>query len=94
MLSIGCIRARHCANGKSCPVGIATLDKKKKNSFIVSKQAEKSMNYHNQLIKSLKVIIAVIGAKNKDEIHKEKLFFITKNKIYFNIDDYFNKKLN
>ena len=96
MLSVGCIRARHCANadGKTCPVGIATLNKGKRNSFIISKQADRVENYHNQLISSVKSIMAVIGAKNINEITKNKLLFIEKNKIFFNIDDYFSKKLN
>ena len=96
MMSGGCIRARMCSGFGShvCPVGFATQDKKKRASYLVIKQGAKIGNYHNNLIKSMKVVLAVMGIKSIKELDKSKLTFKNQNgEIYFDIDKYFHHKL-
>jgi len=96
MMSGGCIRARMCSGFGShvCPVGFATQDKKKRASYLVIKQGEKIGNYHNNLIKSMKVVLSVMGIKNIKELNKSNLTFKNRNgEIFFDIDKYFHNKL-
>jgi len=96
MMSGGCIRARMCSGFGShvCPVGMATQDEKKRASYLVTKQGKEIGNYHRNLIKSMKVVLAVMGVKNIKELDKSKLTFKNRNgEIFFNIDKYFHNKL-
>ena len=96
MMSAGCIRARVCSgtSGHVCPVGIATQDKKKRASFLVVKQGQEIRNYHNNLIKGLKTILAIMGKKSINDLAKSNLTYINKQGfIYFDIDRYFDEKL-
>ncbi|OQX49708.1 MAG: FMN-binding glutamate synthase family protein, partial [Epsilonproteobacteria bacterium 4484_20] len=63
MMSGGCIRARMCSGYGShkCPVGMATQDPKKRASYMVVKQAYQISNYHNNLIKGMKMMLAIMG---------------------------------
>jgi len=96
MMSGGCIRARMCSGFGShvCPVGMATQDEKKRASYLVVKQGKEIGNYHKNLIKSMKVVLAVMGVKNIKELDKSNLTFKNRNgEIFFNIDKYFHNKL-
>ncbi len=96
MMSGGCIRARMCSGFGShvCPVGMATQDPKKRASYLVVKQGYEIGNYHKNLIKSMKVVMAVMGIKNIKELSKNNLTFRNENgEIYFDIDKYFHQKL-
>lgn len=96
MMSGGCIRAKMCSGFGShvCPVGMATQDPKKRASYLVIKQAGKIANYHNNLIKSMKVVLCVMGIKNIKDLDKSRLTFKNNNgEIYFDIDKYFHQKL-
>ena len=96
MMSGGCIRAKMCSGFGShvCPVGMATQDSKKRASYLVVKQGKEIGNYHKNLIKNMKVIMAVMGVKSIQELHKDKLTFKNRNgEIYFDIDKYFHQKL-
>jgi len=96
MMSAGCIRARVCSGtgGHVCPVGIATQDPKKRASFLVVKQGIEIANYHNNLIKGMKTILAVMGKKSINELEKESLTYVNRQgHIYFNINEYFANKL-
>ncbi len=96
MMSAGCIRARVCAGlgGHVCPVGIATQDPKKRASFLVVKQGREIANYHNNLIKGLKTILAVMGKASINDLEKENLTYVNRQgNIYFNINEYFAQKL-
>jgi len=95
MMSGGCIRARMCSGygGHKCPVGMATQDPKKRASFLVVKYAHQMANYHNNLVKGMKMMLAVMGFDHIDKLSKKNLTFRNKNgEIYFNIDDYFKNK--
>ena len=96
MMSAGCIRARVCAGlgGHVCPVGIATQDPKKRASFLVVKQGGEIANYHNNLIKGIKTILAVMGKPSINDLEKENLTYVNRQgNIYFNINEYFAQKL-
>ncbi|MCW9027195.1 MAG: FMN-binding glutamate synthase family protein [Thiovulaceae bacterium] len=96
MMSGGCIRARMCSGFGShvCPVGLATQDPKKRASYLVVKEGREIGNYHKNLVKSMKVVMAVMGIKNIKELNKSFLTFKNQNgEIYFDIDKYFHHKL-
>jgi glutamate synthase domain-containing protein 2 len=78
MMSAGCIRARYCsgATKHQCPVGLATQDIKKRKHYFVAKHSDYVKNYHNNVLKSMKSLLAVMGLKNVKELTKEKLIFL------------------
>ncbi|WP_368029012.1 glutamate synthase-related protein [Arcobacter sp. s6] len=78
MMSAGCIRARYCSGSGThqCPVGLATQDIKKRKHYFVKKHSEFVKNYHNNIIKSMKSLLAVMGLKNVKELNIEKLIFL------------------
>ena len=95
MMSGGCIRARMCSGygGHKCPVGMATQDPKKRASFLVFKQGHKMANYHNNLIKGMKMMLAVMGFDHISKLSKKNLTFKNRSgEIYFNVEDHFKKK--
>jgi len=96
MMSGGCIRARMCSGFGShvCPVGLATQDTKKRASYLVVKEGKEIGNYHKNLVKSMKVVLAVMGKKSIKELNKSNLTFKNRNgEIYFDVDVYFRQKL-
>ena len=96
MMSGGCIRARMCSGygGHNCPVGMATQDSKLRASYIVTKQGHKTANYHANILKGMKVMLAVMGFKSINELSKKNLTFKNHNgEIFFDIDKYFHHKL-
>ncbi len=96
MMSGGCIRARMCSGFGShvCPVGMATQDPKKRASYLVVKQGLEIGNYHKNLIKNMKVVLAVMGISNINSLNKNLLTFKNRNgEIFFDIDKYFHHKL-
>ena len=96
MMSAGCIRARYCSGttGHDCPVGLATQNKSKRKKYFVHKQAKKVANYHKNLLKSVKGMLAIMGLRSVTELNKHRLMFIDgDSKVYDNIDDVFKRKL-
>ncbi len=96
MMSGGCIRARMCSGygGHNCPVGMATQDSKLRASYIVMKQGHKTSNYHTNLLKGMKVMLAIMGFSNINQLSKKNLTFKNHNgEIFFDIDKYFHHKL-
>ena len=96
MMSGGCIRAKMCSGFGShvCPVGMATQDKKKRASYLVVKEGIEIGNYHKNLIKSMKVVLCVMGIKNIKYLNKSLLTFRNNNgEIYFDVDQHFRQKL-
>ena len=96
MMSAGCIRARYCSGttGHQCPVGLATQDKSKRKKYFVHKQAKKVANYHKNLIKGIKGLLAIMGLKNVSQLDKHRIMFIDKDaRVYDNIDEVFRRKL-
>jgi glutamate synthase domain-containing protein 2 len=75
MISAGCIRARECsgANGRNCPVGLATMDEGKRSKFLVAQKAEHVANYHKGLIEGVRNLLAVMGKQSIRELSKDDL---------------------
>lgn len=96
MMSVGCIRARHCsgAGGRDCPVGLATQNKSKRSSFLVYRNAKQMADYHDGLLKGLKTILAVMGLKHFSLLNHTQLNLVDMNGcIHHNIDRIMDKKL-
>ena len=96
MMSAGCIRARYCSGttGHDCPVGLATQNKEKRKNYFVHKQAKKVRDYHKNLLKSVRGLLAVMGLKNIKELDKHRIMFLDKNsKVHDNIDKVFGRIL-
>ncbi|OIP53422.1 MAG: FMN-binding glutamate synthase family protein [Helicobacteraceae bacterium CG2_30_36_10] len=96
MMSAGCIRARECsgAHGRSCPVGLATQDKKKRASFLVEKKAQNVASYHGQLLAGVRQLLAVIGVNHISKLNKSHLIFKDHTgKTYMNVDRYFEESI-
>ena len=73
MISAGCIRARECsgANGRHCPVGLATMNEAKRSKYLIGQKSKSIANYHNGLIKGVRELLAVMGKERVDELSKE-----------------------
>lgn len=96
MMSGGCIRAHMCSGFGThvCPVGMATQDEKKRASYLVVKKGHEIASYHANLIKGMKMMMAVMGIEHISKLNKSKLTFKNRNdEIYFDIDEYFQHKL-
>ncbi|MDQ1263856.1 MAG: hypothetical protein QG559_857 [Campylobacterota bacterium] len=96
MMSGGCIRARMCSGFGShvCPVGMATQDEKKRASYLVVKKGHEIASYHTNLIKGMKMMMAVMGVSEICNLNKSRLTFKNRNgEIFFDIDKYFHQKL-
>ena len=96
MMSGGCIRARMCSGFGShqCPVGMATQNPKLRASYLVEQKGKEIANYHNNLIKGIKSLLAVMGKRNLKELNRQNLTYKSSDgKIYFDVDKYFKEKL-
>lgn len=97
MMSAGCIRARECsgANGRNCPVGLATQDKRKRASFLIEMQARHVASYHSQMLHGIRGLLAVMGLKKVSDISKNHLLFKDHTgRTYFNVEHYFKDMIN
>lgn len=95
MMSAGCIRARQCSGAGShqCPVGLATQDPKLRASYLVYKKAADIANYHSNLLKGVKTLLAVMGLISIKELSRKHLTYKNENgEIYFDVDIYFHQK--
>ena len=95
-MSGGCIRARMCSGYGShqSPVGMATQDSKKRASYIVVRKGNQIANYHKNLIKGMKTMLAIMGFEKIDQLSKKNLTYKNiSDEIFFDIDKYFKKKL-
>jgi glutamate synthase domain-containing protein 2 len=96
MMSGGCIRARQCSGTGShqCPIGMATQDPKKRASYLVAKQSLEISNYHKNLLRGVKTMLAVMGVKHVSELSKKNIGYKNRNgEVFFNIDQHFHAKL-
>jgi glutamate synthase domain-containing protein 2 len=95
MMSAGCIRARMCAGTGShhCPVGLATQNPVLRASFLVLRKAGEIANYHNNLLKGVKNMLAVMGIHKVTQLNRNHLTFRNEGgEIYFDVDIYFHQK--
>jgi len=77
MMSGGCIRARMCSGFGShqCPVGMATQDPKLRASYLVTQKGEEIGNYHKNLLKGMKTLLAIMGKKHLGELNRKNLTY-------------------
>ncbi len=97
MMSAGCIRAKVCSGaGKhQCPVGLATQDVKKRKAYIVHKNAKMIENYHQNLLQSIRTLLAIMGLHSTRDLKQEHLFFIdARENIFDDVREYFLQKFN
>jgi len=75
MISAGCIRARECsgAGGRNCPVGLATMNEAKRSKYLVHQKAKYVANYHHELLRGVRSLMAVMGKTNTSEFSMDDL---------------------
>jgi len=75
MISAGCIRARQCsgAEGKNCPVGLATMNEAKRSKYLVEQKSRHVANYHHELLYGVRSLLAVMGKNDVKELSPEDL---------------------
>ena len=96
MMSGGCIRARLCSGYGShqCPVGMATQDPKRRASYLVVKKGHEIANYHKNLIKGMRTLLAIMGFDHISQVSRKNLTYKEESgEIYFDVDSYFKQKL-
>ena len=96
MMSAGCIRARYCSGttGRECPIGLATQNKQLRSRYLVHKHADYVRDYHKNILKGVKMILAVMGLKNVKELSKHNLMFLDRHsRVHDDIDDVFKRQL-
>ncbi len=96
MMSAGCIRARECsgANGRACPVGLATQDPKKRASFLIEQKARHVASYHAQLLHGVRQLLAIMGKRDVRELsQKDLLFKDPLGKTYGDMQEYFEEAI-
>ncbi len=95
MMSGGCIRARMCSGFGShqCPVGMATQDPKLRASYLIQRKGYEIANYHKNLVKGVRTLLAVMNKKSLKELDRKNLTFKNSTgEIYFDVDKYFAEK--
>ena len=60
MMSLGCIQAREC-NNNTCPVGIATQDKKLVRGLDPDEKRVRVFNFHENIIHEVRELMAAMG---------------------------------
>ena len=75
MIAAGCIRARECsgANGRHCPVGLATMDEGKRSKYLVNQKSKNIAHYHQALVQGIRSLLAVMGKKHVSQLSKADL---------------------
>lgn len=72
MLSIGCIHAQLC-NTNTCPVGIATQNKKLMKGLDPENKSVRAANYHKNTVHAFLELLSATGAKHPDELSTDNL---------------------
>lgn len=68
--------------------------KRKEKNYFVFKQAKKVANYHKNLLKNVRGLLAIMGLKNINQLNKHRLLFVDKDsRIHDNIDKVFKRQL-
>ena len=70
MMALGCIQALQC-NTNTCPVGVATQDKKLIKGLDVPDKSERVANFHEATLKSFVELTAAAGIQDPENIRRE-----------------------
>lgn len=82
------------ANGRHCPVGMATQDKKARASYLVKRNSLHIFNYHKSLKYGIQEILAVMGLHSIDELDRDHLKLIdTDGKVCNNVNRILEQQL-
>jgi glutamate synthase domain-containing protein 2 len=73
MLSLGCIQARECDNN-TCPVGVATQNKKLAKGLDPREKKVRVYNYHDGVIEEVKQLLAAAGVETLAELTPANIF--------------------
>ncbi|WP_066756672.1 FMN-binding glutamate synthase family protein [Crocinitomix algicola] len=76
MLSIGCIHAQLC-NTNTCPVGIATQDKRLMKGLDPGLKSVRASNYHRNTIHAFLELLSATGAHHPSELSTDNLMRMT-----------------
>ena len=68
MLSLGCIQAREC-DKNTCPVGIATQDKKLISGLDPAEKSVRVFNYHKNIIHEVVELMGAMGVDNVKQLN-------------------------
>jgi len=67
MMSLGCIQAREC-NNNTCPVGIATQDKKLVRGLDPEEKRVRVFNFHENIVHEVRELMGAIGVDDVKKI--------------------------
>lgn len=68
MFSLGCIQAREC-NKDTCPVGVATQDKKLERGLVVEDKYKRVYNFHHNTLIALIEMVATMGLTRISDVN-------------------------
>jgi len=67
MFAVGCIQAERC-HTNTCPVGVATQDKRLYRGLVIPDKAERVHQYHKNTIAALAQVVAATGLEHPEEL--------------------------
>jgi glutamate synthase domain-containing protein 2 len=70
MLSIGCIHAQLC-NTNTCPVGVATQDKRLMKGLDPELKSVRAFNYHKNTVHAFLELLSASGCNHPDELNSD-----------------------
>jgi glutamate synthase domain-containing protein 2 len=73
MMALGCIQSREC-NKNTCPVGVATQNKRLIRGLDINNKKNRVENFHNNTIKSFLEIIGAMGLNSACELQPQMVF--------------------
>lgn len=74
MFSLGCIQAREC-HKNTCPVGVATQDKKLINGLDPEDKKNRVYNYHRKVIHEIREVIGAMGLTSTRDLTYDKITY-------------------
>ena len=67
MFAVGCIQAETC-HTNTCPVGVATQDKRLYRGLVVTDKAERVYHFHKNTLGALAQVVAAAGLEHPSEL--------------------------
>lgn len=72
MMATGCIQAQKC-HTNTCPVGVATQDKRRMRALVVDDKGNRVYNYHRLTVTEANQIMASMGLTSPDQLNTRML---------------------
>ncbi|GAA4115856.1 FMN-binding glutamate synthase family protein [Enteractinococcus coprophilus] len=72
MMALGCIQAMRCAEN-TCPVGVATQNRRRQRALHVPTKTEYVYNYQRNTVREALRVMAALGVQHPDDLHPEML---------------------